>query len=133
MTAAAEPTEPLFGRRAPEGYEGARWGARAIYTDRCVIDILPDRQGFAGGDLKARKALMSWLNGTGLRDLRKLVKAQWLSRQSAEVVAVERDGYRLEASPQRSHGYLYMGAWKLPAAAAVAETAPPAKPKRVRR
>ena len=34
--------------------------------------------------------------------------------RKATVLMIERDGYRLEASPQRSCGYLYLGAWKVP-------------------
>lgn len=114
----------MFGRKPPMAdYSGPWWGARAIYQG-AAIDLLADRQS-AVGTADERDALERWLNGTprygktpavkgALAEMREKVKAERPSTREAAVLVVERDGFRLEASPQRSYGYLYLGAWKVP-------------------
>jgi hypothetical protein len=99
-----------WGRSAPEGTNNvAAWGARAIFANGC-IDLLPDRQG-AAGDQAALNDLIAWVNKIGLPYLREEVVK--VSRSSSEVVNRDDSAYHIEASPQSSHGYLYIGAWKL--------------------
>lgn len=101
-----------FGRKAPDGTVGARWGARAIYDNRCTVDVVGNRQGCEGGTEEERDALVQWINTYALGAMRKLVAAERLETSSRAVVKVERDGFRMEASPNGSYGYLYLGAWK---------------------
>jgi hypothetical protein len=101
-----------FGRKPPSaGYSGPWWGARAIYQGT-IIDLLADRQSTVG-TADERDALERWLKGA-IAEMREKVKAERPSTREATVLVIERDGYRLEASPQRSYGYLYLGAWKVP-------------------
>jgi len=109
--AAACPSAIEFGRQPPVGYDGPAWGARAIYRGRAV-DILPNRQGFAGPEGKPREALLSWINRTALPKIRAMVKAQSLDGSTREVISFDSRGYHIEACPQASHGYLYLGAWE---------------------
>ena len=111
-----------FGRKPADGYQGPWWGARAIYQGT-IIDLLADRQSAVGSD-EERAELELWLNGTrrgktpavkgALVELRERVKVERPSTREAAVLVVERGGFRLEASPQRSYGYMYLGAWKVP-------------------
>lgn len=107
-----------FGRRPPEGTAVlAAWGARAIYknTHPPLIDTLPDRQQMVGDDEGARRRLGEWLNGKALKRLMRDIEAlrSGLPGDSPDVVTFEDGPFHLEASPQCSHGYLYIGAWIL--------------------
>ena len=100
--------EHWFGRRPPEGTKVA-WGCRAIFSKPSYeIDIVPTNQQ-AFGTIEDRRALQKWINTTGLPALRKKVKG--LDTRGRDVVSFESKGYRIEASPQASAGYLYVGAW----------------------
>lgn len=105
----------MFGRKIPEGVDGATWGARAIYDSRCTIDLVPDRQQCSDGTEAERETLVAWINRVGLPEMRKRVKAAHLETNSREVFSFDRDGYHIEACPQGSYGYLYLGAWKVSA------------------
>ena len=86
------------------------WGARAIMEHES-FGLLPDRQSWAG-DEEPRQALCHWIDTTGLRLLRKQVKATGLTQDSREVLIIESPRYRLKATPNASYGYLYIAAWE---------------------
>jgi len=125
----------MFGRPGPLDYIGPFWGARAIYTPArwdypqtfgghkirskpskisCDIDILGDRQTWS--QVNARHPLIEWLNTEGMKALRARLNELCLATSSREVVVVISKDRRfiLEASPQGSWGYLYLGAWERP-------------------
>lgn len=102
----------MFGR-AIEGGRVAYWGARAIYkgfTDKYFVDLLPDRQ---GGD-NVSDGFLFWLNNRALPWLRYEVKRLALATDTDQAVSFSEYKYYLEASPQRSYGYLYVGAVERP-------------------
>lgn len=104
-----------FGRQPPKSAEVA-WGARAIFkpiSKNPMIDILWDRQD-AFGDEKELQSLVEWVKTTGLPNLEKIIdeKASFSTSTSREVFKFNDGGYVLEASPQGSAGYLYIGVWK---------------------
>lgn len=125
-----------WGLRAPEGYNGVRWGARAIfntrgefqtvkkgrkhiryervYVPRCDIDIPWDRQSLTGGTDAERKALADWVNESGMAALKKELVKQSIDNTCDATVTVRGKGYVLSASPRGSHGYLYIGCYKEP-------------------
>ena len=105
----------LFGYKKPEGEVPCWWGARAILKNR-VIDILWDRHNMLGTDEKAKKALAKWLNSSkGLKALQKLVVQEYLCNDEEREIRIEdtKAGYYIVANPNRSYGYLYIGAGKL--------------------
>tara|TARA_Y100001972_G_scaffold86808_1_gene106192 strand:+ start:129 stop:446 length:318 start_codon:yes stop_codon:yes gene_type:complete len=100
-----------WGLKAPEGVSVA-WDARAIYKAGHV-DLLHDRQSWTGDKrTRARKALLAWLNGVGLRKIKETVKEAYLPSDSAETVAYREGGFVIKASPRQSYGYLYLVAYK---------------------
>ena len=101
---------PRWGLPAPEGVTHA-WGARAIFHGGSSFELLWDRQGFHCPDEKSAKRLSAWLNRKGLAALRKRLKVEGLTTQDDAVVRLEFDGHVILASPRRSYGYLYIGAW----------------------
>jgi hypothetical protein len=114
-----------FGMQPPAGVKIA-WGARAIYSlERLCnsgdlgIDILFDRQDIQGGTEEDRFRLVEVVNTTLLPDLRRECRSRYVEPFSVETVVVEtvvgeHESYKLVASPLRSYGYLYIGAWKVP-------------------
>lgn len=104
-----------FGRQPPRGAKVA-WGARAIFkpvSKNPMIDLLWDRQS-AFGDEAERQDLVEWVRTTGLPGVEEQLEDQaaYAISTSDEVFRFEEGGYVIEASPQRSGGYLYIGAWK---------------------
>jgi hypothetical protein len=114
----------FFGLCAPEGTE-TFWGCRAIFRDG-TIDIVWDRTS-SDGDLKA-SGLEKWLNEQALPYLRHLAAHDDDFPQPNEYRSVEvfGDGFYLRANPQRSYGYLYIGAW--PSASLAHQEATPKVP-----
>lgn len=104
----------VFGRDPPVGVEVA-WGARAILS-RGLVDLVHDRMQMTGNDEGDRKKLLAWIDKHGLPKLRKRMDKHYVDRGGSEIIVIEHDGYHLEASAQCSHGYLYIGAWRLPVA-----------------
>jgi hypothetical protein len=103
----------FFGIEPPAGARPrARWGARAIYRD-FTFDMLWDRTSCEGEE-PDRAALLAWVEECGLPGLRAVAKRARLPQSSREELEVVGMGFRLVASPRRSYGYLYIGAWPLP-------------------
>lgn len=107
----------------------ATWGARAIYINR-IIDLLPDRQSWAvasasqrqgagqrfrgplsGRDDEKLDRLKIWINAKGLPFLWK--ESKTLYGDEDRTVEFKDGLYHIIASPQASHGYLYIRAWQL--------------------
>lgn len=111
--AEVKPLCPPYGRPTPCDVTTASWGARAIFQHG-IIDLVWDRKGYAiaEGQEAVAKALGAWLDRTGLPKMREMLRG--VSQRSEDVYTYEADGYRIECSPQRSYGYLYMGAWPVP-------------------
>jgi len=105
----------MFGR--PIEGKGRYWGARAIYHGYAhgyYIDLLPDRQTFepasdADPDMKARKQFFKWIEKKALPWLRKEVKRQALGQDSYQVLEFREGNRVLQACPNGSYGYLYIG------------------------
>lgn len=110
-----------FGLRAdlrescPEG--AAIWGARWIWPN----DLVYDRQDMVGSD-EERTRLLGWLNasapaaptplGAAMVQAKTLALTYELSPADVRVVTLFEDDLGIiQASPQGSHGYLYVAAW----------------------
>lgn len=106
----------MFGFKV-EGEYKRYWGARAIfqpYTNH-PVDLLGDRQGYANktGEAEPQEDVNSffyWVNNRALPELNRLLKESGMGRESGEVITIKEFNFELHASPQRSHGYLYIGA-----------------------
>jgi len=96
------------------------WGARAIYNgarEKYQVDLLWDRQSMTGDvekDAKERTALFDWINKKGLKGLRRQVKEEAVYPGDNILITFEEGGYIINANPNRSHGYLYICAYKKP-------------------
>src|ERR1700694_1127834 len=108
-----------FGRRPTQEHITAAWGARAIFPPPS-IQLLPDRQSWSDSNADAHPRLKEWINEKGLLWLRNEAKS--LSPMSSNVLIHEDGDFHIEASPQRSGGYLYIGAWKKTRALAFPQT-----------
>jgi hypothetical protein len=78
-----------------------------------MIDLLWDRQSGLGSD-EDKEALLRWVDTVGMPWLHETMEEQdpYDIGRSVKVFRNEGNGYVIEASPQGSHGYLYIGAWK---------------------
>ena len=109
-------TEHWFGLRpnvtpAPALY----WGCRAIYHPYEGIDILWDRQQYSDTSeelRKAREALWKWVSDKGLARLKKELARRRIEARDNELVTVIDRTHTIIANPNRSHVYLYIGAWR---------------------
>jgi len=107
----------MFGIEVPkeivlERGNPVRWyGARAIFhnVDK-TIEIVWDRQSSTHLNGLEINPLIDWFNSTGLPKLRELV--QDLSWDSNKVVEFKDRQFTLQASPNGSYGYLYIGVWQ---------------------
>jgi len=88
------------------------WGARAIFSPPAGIDLLPDRQSVRG-EGRERDALLRWVNRVGLKKLRQALNRDVLGIDSNRTIGLvdSEGGYRIEASPRVSFGYLYLLAY----------------------
>jgi hypothetical protein len=107
--------------RALEAQAGAvtvAWGARAI----APYDLLPSRMACAGGEdgSPERQKLLAWLNdGAGAAAQKRALELnlglgsdEWYGAGSQALVSLYRDEQgEVMASPQGSHGYVYIAAW----------------------
>ena len=96
-----------------EGEHEAYWGARAIYRGYpdYVMELLWDRQSAEG--VQDQPEFGKWLDDTGLPWLRKRLKEAGLGSDSRDVLSFAEGNYRIQASPNGSYGYLYIGAVKV--------------------
>jgi len=102
----------MFGKFIEGDYQ-AYWGARAIYgghRSNYYVDIVADRQTHEN----TNKAFLDWVVDVAMPWLREEIKRRGLSTDSAETLIFEEKKFRLEASPNGSYGYLYIGAVERP-------------------
>ena len=99
-----------FGRRPLRRKTVVAWGARAIFNGR-TFHLLPDRQSSSGANPETRIRLRRWIDETGLPWLRTEVNNTSLCTMASTILAHDDAGFHIEASPQQSGGYLYIGAW----------------------
>src|SRR5437588_3250914 len=98
-----------FGRHAPEQGITAAWGARAIF-ESSRVQLLWDRQSWSDAHPDAHSRLKQWVNEKALVWLRDAVQS--LSPTLSTVLTHDDGDFHIEASPQQSGGYLYIGAWE---------------------
>ena len=101
-----------WGLQPPSGVQMA-WGARAIWPSEDV-GFVPDRISFKYGtsqDYKLRNKLYSFLKNGAIDKLKKTMKSERLSSSESKLITIQFGGFTLEANPNSSHGYLYMGCW----------------------
>jgi hypothetical protein len=103
-----------FGRRPPTGGVTVAWGARAILKSASFpqIDLPRDRQSWTKARRDDRSRLARWINTKGLPWLRDEIKRARLASIDHKVIEYDDGPIHLEASPQSSGGYLYIGAWE---------------------
>ena len=87
----------------------AKWTARAIYSAHRTnyrIELLPDRQWVEN----VGQEFLEWINDRALPWLEKEARRRDMTWDSPERVVLSEGRFRLEATPARSYGYLYIGA-----------------------
>lgn len=91
----------------------AAWGARAIWN-RGYIDLLWDRQDMKGTN-EGKELLAEWVNKQGLKEIDRKLKDRNVYQSSQETVMQDTRykgrKFTIIASPNASHGYLYLTAW----------------------
>lgn len=114
----------MFGLELSDKQNSVRyWGARAIFhgcRDGYLIDILHDRQTYAGVDADdeaespARRSFINWINLRGLPKLRELARENGIMPEVDKRIEFREFNYYIRANTKASHGYLYIGACELP-------------------
>ena len=93
------------------------WTARAIYSTRpeIQIDLLPDRM-HSYGDIYSTesKNLHAWLHLDGIPELQELCIEQEIAVNDCRHVEHTSSGFIIRATPNGSHGYLYIVGYPLP-------------------
>jgi hypothetical protein len=105
-----------YGFPIPDGLR-ALWAARAIYSvePEFYVDILPDRQCMCGEcHSEERKDLCSWLNTEGIEALQTQCRELDLRPNESRVVEFHSKGFVIKGTPNASHGYLYLVAYRIP-------------------
>ena len=110
---------PAWGLSVPP--EALRaWGARAIYSysgySHARVDVVWDRQEFVVAEGVEREGEASKRFGKWIDDQH---LAQWceeerLMTNEDRLISRSHGSYYIEASPNRSFGYLYIAAWEMP-------------------
>lgn len=100
-----------WGRPVP-AHATTAMGARAILMRGYppCIDFVRDRMAWEGEPEDCRE-LSAWISNTAVPLLRKRIMDEGISLMSTDVIDIEDGRFFLEASPQGSGGYLYIGAW----------------------
>lgn len=84
-------------------------GARTIWDGNKIIS-LPDRQQFIGNS-EAHEVLCNWINNKALPKLKQYITDHHWTGATREIYTDETWLYRIEASPNGSHGYLYFSVY----------------------
>jgi hypothetical protein len=110
----AKTTGYWFGRRPPARRVSVAWGARAILktSGPILIDLPWDRQSWTRSNRGDRDRLAQWINIKGLPWLRDEIKHARFSVTGHSIIKYDDGLIHLEASPQGSGGYLYIGVWE---------------------
>lgn len=83
-------------------------------TFELELDLPDDRQGWSASHKDIRHELANWFNTVGIDTLKKHLDDAAIEPSGNEIVEFEKDGYHVMASPRASHGYLYVGCYKVP-------------------
>lgn len=100
-----------------------------IWSARCIIDKPYKQGGFHRLDVVSNRTVywgpnisideenqfFRWINEVGLRAIREGLKMgceKLIDPRSKDCTEVAEDGYKMIATPNASHGYLYIAAWK---------------------
>ena len=86
----------------------AYYGCRAILRNG-VLDFVPNRTYAYFEDDKVEKVFLKWLNGAGLKWLRKVAKDAYGNVDELYEYCAPR--FHMCANTQASYGYLYVTAW----------------------
>lgn len=86
----------------------AVWGARATFAEG-ELYFMPDRQEHIG-DTVPVCALTNWINDTALPAWKQHIKETNWSNNSREIYTLNDNLFTLNASPNGSHGYMYLTA-----------------------
>ena len=86
----------------------AVWGARATFAEGKLY-FMPDRQEHIG-DTVPVCALTNWINDTALPAWKQHIKETNWSNNSREIYTLNDNLFTLNASPNGSHGYMYLTA-----------------------
>jgi len=105
-----------YNRGIPDSAKAA-WGARLIVNQDGMVDLVPDRQGFAdGSDPATKRRLMEYMNSKvqrrplgALADM--LLSGEVDTRSEDEHVVFDDGTVRLVGSAQASAGYFYIVAY----------------------
>ncbi len=107
--------DAIFGFVLPTGIPCA-WCARAIYYTRpdIYIDLVPDRMHTHGDkNNETVKRMHDWLNKTGIPELRRVCSEMRIASNSHSHIEYKSDGHIIRATPNGSHGYLYIVGYPL--------------------
>jgi hypothetical protein len=105
-----------FGYNAGIPTTAAAWGARLIVTQDGMVDLVPDRQGFAEGDPAAKERLANHLrtevDGAPFDQLKSMLRDRTVStRDDVEHVLYDDGMCQVLGSAQNSAGYFYVAAY----------------------
>jgi len=75
------------------------------------LDFPQDRTSIDGGTQAQKMQLYKWLNEVGLPAIKKKLASGNMTGASSDWVEFEQGAYVIAATPNASHGYLYVGAW----------------------
>ncbi len=79
------------------------------YRQEVVIEFLYDRQA-VNGDRDGVRKLTEWVNKT-ISELKKRIIKEAIYQDSEQQITIDDGVFHMIATPARSYGYLYIGAW----------------------
>jgi len=114
-TMTTEIPDSIYGFVLPIGLPCV-WAARAIYYTRpnIFIDLVHDRMCIYGDrESEAVRNLHRWLNKNGMPELLSLCIEMHITVNDYRHIEYQSDGYIIKATPNGSHGYLYIVGYPL--------------------
>ena len=94
------------------------WTARAIYSTKPkpYVDLLPDRIR-SYGDIYSQEAkrMHAWLHLTGIPELKALCVEENITVNDCRHIEHTSSEHTIRATPNGSHGYLYIISYPIPA------------------
>jgi hypothetical protein len=83
------------------------WGARAIFQNG-TLDFLYDRQQVTDGNALSKARLLKWVDSRAIPLLKVWIKDNCVSPSAAIQFEHQEFKYIMRASPNQSHGYMYI-------------------------